>query len=135
VGEEANVNIGEAAGRSGVSAKMIRHYESIGLIKDSKRSAAGYRLYGDVDLHNLRFIKRARSLGFSLAQVSQLLSLWQDRSRASADVKRLAMAHVEELDNKVAELTAMRDLLHELAVSCHGDNRPDCPILQNLENS
>lgn len=127
------MNIGEAAGSSGVSSKMIRHYESIGLIKNSKRSAAGYRLYSDVDLHNLRFIKRARSLGFSLNQIKQLLSLWQDRRRASGDVKALAKMHVEELNTKILELTSMRDLLEELTLSCHGDERPDCPILENLE--
>lgn len=127
------MNIGEAAKGSGVSAKMIRHYESIGLIKDSKRSASGYRIYSEVDLHTLRFIKRARSLGFSLQQITQLLSLWQDRSRASADVKALAKAHIDELDKKISELSAMRDVLGELVVNCRGDRRPECPILHKLE--
>lgn len=127
------MNIGEAAKSTGVSSKMIRHYESIGLLENSKRSAAGYRIYSDTDLHNLRFIKRARSLGFSLDQIKQLLSLWQDRKRASGDVKTLAKKHIEELDAKILELRAMRDLLEELTESCHGDDRPDCPILDGLE--
>ncbi len=127
------MNIGEAANSTGVSSKMIRHYESIGLLENSKRSAAGYRIYSDTDLHNLRFIKRARSLGFSLDQIKQLLSLWQDRKRASGDVKTLAKKHIEELDAKILELRAMRDVLEELTESCHGDDRPDCPILDGLE--
>jgi MerR family transcriptional regulator, copper efflux regulator len=126
------MNIGQAAGETGVSAKMIRYYESIGLIRESARSEAGYRIYGADELDALRFIKRARTLGFSLDQIRELLSLWQNDARASADVKAIALAHVAELNTRIAELSAMRDTLNELAESCHGDNRPDCPILQNL---
>jgi MerR family copper efflux transcriptional regulator len=128
------MNIGEAARQSGVTAKMIRHYEGIGLIAPGKRTEAGYRLYSEKDVHELRFIKRARTLGFSLEQIRTLLSLWQDRSRASLDVKRMASAHVEELNARIRELTEMRDTLASLADACHGDQRPDCPILQGLES-
>lgn len=127
------MNIGDAARASGISVKMIRHYESLGLIKEAERTASGYRVYSQSDIHSLSFIKSARSLGFSLAQIEQLLSLWADRDRASADVKALATEHIEELDVKIRELTAMRDLLAELASTCHGDNRADCPILSGLE--
>ena len=126
------MNIGEAAHASGISAKMIRHYESINLIKPSARSDAGYRTYNENDLHTLRFIKRARKLGFSLDQIRDLLSLWNDAHRASADVKAIALAHVEDLNKRVAELTEMRDTLQHLAQSCNGDARADCPILQGL---
>ena len=128
------MNIGEAAKASGISVKMIRHYESLGLINEAARTSAGYRLYSDKDVHNLSFIKSARSLGFSLAQIEQLLSLWADRDRASADVKALATAHIDELNVKIQELTTMRDLLADLAATCHGDSRADCPILTGLEN-
>ncbi len=126
------MNIGQAAAASGVSAKMIRYYESIALINASKRTGAGYRTYGDSDVHTLRFIKRARTLGFSLEQIKGLLSLWQDPTRASADVKRIAQAHVEELQQRIVELTEMRDTLRHLAHACAGDHRPDCPILRSL---
>ncbi|GGC74692.1 Cu(I)-responsive transcriptional regulator [Undibacterium terreum] len=126
------MNIGEAASASGVTAKMIRHYESIGLIKQSQRSDAGYRTYSDKDLHTLRFVKRSRSMGFSLDQIRDLLSLWQDAGRASADVKTIAQAHVQDLERRIRELTEMRDTLHHLAAECAGDQRPDCPILQDL---
>ncbi|SFU77156.1 Cu(I)-responsive transcriptional regulator [Pseudoduganella namucuonensis] len=126
------MNIGQAAKASGVSAKMIRYYESIGLMRESARTDSGYRVYGDKDLHALRFIKRARSLGFPLERIRELLSLWQDGARASADVKRIALAHVDELDQRIRELTEMRDTLATLAGCCHGDQRPDCPILQTL---
>jgi MerR family copper efflux transcriptional regulator len=126
------MNIGEAAHASGITAKMIRHYESINLIKPSARSDAGYRTYNENDLHTLRFIKRARKLGFSLDQIRDLLSLWNDAHRASADVKAIALAHVEDLNKRVAELTEMRDTLQHLAQSCNGDARADCPILQGL---
>lgn len=126
------MNIGEAAKASGVTAKMIRHYEAIHLIGDSLRTEAGYRTYGDKDIHVLRFIKSARSLGFSLDQIKLLLSLWQDRSRASADVKAMATTHIDELNTKINELTAMRNLLQTLTEPCPGNERADCPILAGL---
>ena len=126
------MNIGEAANATGVSAKMIRYYESIQLLTPGKRTDANYRTYGEKELHNLRFIKRARSLGFSLDQIRELLSLWQDSRRASADVKAIAHAHVAELQKRIEELTEMRDTLNHLAQACSGDQRPDCPILQGL---
>ena len=126
------MNIGQAAAASGVSAKMIRYYESIGLVRETARTESGYRIYGEKDLHALRFIKRARNLGFSLEQIGELLSLWQDSARASADVKSIALDHVAELNQRIVELTEMRDTLARLAHSCHGDQRPDCPILQTL---
>lgn len=126
------MNIGEAARTSGVSAKMIRHYEYIGLMRESNRTLAGYRQYQPRDVPLLRFIRRARDLGFSLDQIRQLLSLWEDPKRASADVKRLAHTHIAELDTRIAALTDMRDTLVTLANACHGDHRPDCPILHGL---
>jgi MerR family transcriptional regulator, copper efflux regulator len=126
------MNIGEASKTSGVTAKMIRYYESIGLIKASRRTDAGYRKYGESDVHTLRFIKRARTLGFSLEQIAGLLSLWQDPARASADVKAIAQAHVAQLQQRIQELTEMRDTLAHLAQACSGDERPDCPILRGL---
>lgn len=128
------MNIGQAAKHSGLSAKMIRYYESIGLLRPAGRSESGYRLYGQQDLHVLAFIKRSRDLGFSLEEVGRLLALWQDRERASADVKALALAHMDELNRKIAELTALRDTLGELVGHCQGDDRPDCPILRDLES-
>ncbi|MFC3457311.1 MULTISPECIES: Cu(I)-responsive transcriptional regulator [Massilia] len=126
------MNIGEAASASGVSAKMIRHYESIGLIGAARRTGAGYRVYGQQDVQVLQFIHRARALGFSLDQIRELLALWQDKGRASADVRALARAHIEELNRKIAEMEAMRRTLERLAASCHGDSRSDCPILDDL---
>jgi MerR family copper efflux transcriptional regulator len=126
------MNIGQAASASGISAKMIRHYESIHLIEPGARSDAGYRTYVEKDLHTLRFIKRARSLGFSLDQIRELLSLWKDAHRASADVKAIALAHVDDLEKRIAELSDMRNTLQHLAQSCSGDARADCPILQGL---
>lgn len=125
-------NIGEAATLSGVSAKMIRHYEGIGLIPEAGRTFAGYRIYSDADLHRLRFIKRARNLGFSIMQIESLLALWNDRSRASAEVKRLAREHADELAAKIREMQAMQRTLENLARRCHGDDRPECPILDDL---
>lgn len=126
------MNIGQAAAASGVTAKMIRYYESIGLVPAAQRAGSGYRVYGTRDLHTLRFIRRARKLGFSLDRIGELLSLWQDGSRASADVKHIALAHVAELEERIRELTEMRDTIATLAACCHGDERPDCPILQGI---
>ena len=133
--EQGLHNIGEAAALSGVSAKMIRHYEVIGVIPAAARTFAGYRLYNDADLHRLGFIRRARGLGFSIRQIEALLGLWDDRSRASAEVKRLAQSHVDELAEKIAEMQAMQRTLQDLARRCHGDDRPDCPILEDLANT
>ena len=133
--EQGLHNIGEASALAGVSAKMIRHYESIGLIPEAARTFAGYRLYSDADVHRLQFIKRARTLGFSIKQIETLLSLWDDRSRASADVKRLAKVHAAELAQRIEEMQAMQRTLETLARRCHGDNRPDCPILDDLAKS
>ena len=130
--ETARFNICEAAARSGVSAKMVRHYESLRLLPSVARTEAGYRLYGDREVHTLRFIRRARDLGFSMAEIAQLLKLWHNRRRASADVKRIAMAHVEDLDRRLAAMAEMRDTLVHLAHGCQGDQRPDCPILEDL---
>jgi len=128
------MNIGQAARRSGLSTKMIRYYESIGLLKPATRSGSGYRLYQAEDLHSLAFIKRSRDLGFSLDEVGKLLTLWQDRGRASADVKALAMQHIDELNRRIEELVSLRDTLGELVAHCQGDDRPDCPILKDLAN-
>lgn len=127
------MNIGQAAQVSGVNAKMIRYYESIGLVPESRRTESGYRTYSDTDLHLLRFIRQARRLGFGIEQIRQLLALWQDHERASADVKALAQAHIDELNRRIAELSAMRDTLAHLAAHCHGDARPECPILDGLD--
>ncbi|MBM7062854.1 Cu(I)-responsive transcriptional regulator [Pseudomonas sp. UL073] len=128
------MNIGQAAQRSGLSAKMIRYYESIGLLPAAGRSDSGYRQFSAQDLHTLAFIKRSRDLGFSLEEVGKLLTLWQDRGRASADVKALASGHIDALNRKIAELSGLRDTLQELVEHCHGDHRPDCPILKDLES-
>lgn len=126
------MNIGQAAKQSGLSAKMIRYYEATGLLQAAHRSDSGYRLYGKDDLHTLAFIKRSRDLGFSLEEVGKLLTLWQDRQRASADVKALAREHIAELNQKIEEMASLRDTLQELVDHCHGDDRPDCPILKDL---
>ena len=125
-------NIGQAAKQSGVSAKMVRHYESLGLLPAVHRTDAGYRQYGDKQVHTLRFIRRARLLGFSMAEIAELLKLWQNQQRASADVKRIAQAHVADLERRIAEMQAMRQTLAELAHCCAGNDRPDCPILRGL---
>jgi len=129
---EAPFNIGEAATRSGVSAKMIRHYESLSLLPKVGRTASGYRQYGSREVHTLRFIRRARELGFSMVEIAALLKLWQNRRRASGDVKRIALSHVADLDRRMGEMAAMKRTLESLADCCHGDDRPDCPILDEL---
>ncbi|HET7730388.1 MAG TPA: Cu(I)-responsive transcriptional regulator [Usitatibacter sp.] len=128
-------NIGQAAEASGVSAKMIRHYEENGFIPKAGRTVAGYRIYRESDVHVLRFIRRARLLGFSLAEIKALLGLWGNRKRASSDVKSLALRHVADLDARIAEMQQMRRTLMDLADHCHGDNRPDCPILDDLSGA
>ena len=127
------MNIGKASAASGVSAKMIRYYESIDLLAAARRTDAGYRAYTDEDVHVLRFIRRARDLGFSLANIAELLALWRDQRRASADVKRIALEHVVALERKIAELQGLASTLRTLAAHCHGDARPDCPILTDLD--
>lgn len=126
------MNIGEAAARSGVSAKMIRYYESVALIPPPARSESGYRVYDADAVHRLRFVRRARELGFSIDDIAQLLALWTDRDRASADVKALAEAHAATLRGKIDKLQSMVSTLEGLAASCCGDDRPDCPILDDL---
>jgi Cu(I)-responsive transcriptional regulator len=130
--ERGFLNIGQAAAASGVSAKMIRHYESTGLIPEAGRTFSNYRLYSPSDVHTLQFVRRARDLGFSLPEIKDLLALWHDRSRKSADVRRIALEHVEDLGTRIAELEAMRRTLRHLAAGCHGDARPECPILDDL---
>ncbi len=125
-------NIGEAATRSGVSAKMVRHYELLGLLPKIGRTDSGYRQYGESEVHTLRFIRRARELGFSMAEIATLLKLWQNRRRASADVKRIALSHVADLERRMAEMASMKRTLETLVDCCHGDARPDCPILDEL---
>ena len=130
--DTTSTNIGSAAQASGVSAKMIRHYEAIGLIAKPARTFSGYRTYSERDVHTLRFIKQARNLGFSMKQISVLLSLWQNRTRPSREVKNIALQHIQELDEKIREMQAMKATLERLARHCHGDERPDCPILDGL---
>lgn len=127
------MKIGEASKRSGISERMIRHYEKIGLVAAAARRDSGYRDYDERDVHSLRFIGRARDLGFGIEEIGQLLALWQDRSRSSADVKALALTRAAELKRKARELDAMRRTLERLAADCHGDARPDCPIIDDLE--
>jgi len=129
------LNIGQAASASGVSAKMVRHYEEIGLIPKARRTLAGYRTYTPSDVHTLRFIKQARNLGFSIEQIEKLLALWQDRRRPSRKVKDLAHAHIQELEARIHELQDMKRTLETLVKHCHGDARPDCPILEGLEKT
>ena len=126
------MNIGEVAEQSGVPAKMIRYYEETGLVRKPERSPGGYRQYGEADVHTLRFIRRARDLGFSFERIRELLKLWTDRRRSSREVKKIALAHVAALEADISKLTGLRDVLRRLAGKCHGDDRPDCPILDNL---
>ena len=127
------MNIGQAAEISGLSAKAIRYYEIAGLITPAERSDEGYRVYGTDQIRMLRFVRRARDLGFSLDRIRRLLDLWRDAGRASADVRQLALDHITEINAKIAALTAMRDAVQDLADACDGDRRPDCPILRDLE--
>ncbi len=131
---DSEMNIGGAARASGVSAKMIRYYEKNGLLPPADRTEAGYRLYSDADVHRLRFVRRARDLGFQMAEISALLGLWNDRSRHSADVRKLARAHIGELRGRMDQLQQMVDTLQDLVDACAGDHRPDCPILAGLEH-
>ncbi len=126
------VNIGSAADLSGISAKMVRHYESLGLLPRVARTDSGYRQYSEADVHTLRFIKRSRDLGFSMAEIAELVTLWQNRRRTSASVKRIAQKHVDELATRIAAMQAMQRTLGQLLHHCHGDDRPDCPILDDL---
>jgi len=129
------MNIGEAARASGVSAKTIRYYEAAGLTATAERTGGGYRVYTQADVHVLRFIKRARDLGFSIERIRRLLNLWQDKSRASRDVKRLALDHIADIAAKIAAMSTVRDAVQELADKCEGNDRPECPILRDLEGS
>ena len=126
------MNIGQAATASGVSAKMIRHYEQVGLFPEPDRTDAGYRQYSEKEVHTLRFIRQARDLGFSIQQIGELVGLWQNRRRPSRQVKALAAAHIKELEQKTQDLLAMKATLEHLVQCCHGDDRPDCPILDTL---
>ena len=131
----SHMNIGEAAARSGVSAKMVRHYESLGLLPRVARTEAGYRQYGDNEVHTLRFIRRARDLGFSMAEIGELLKLWSNRRRASGDVRRIAERHVQDLERRIAEMSSMKRTLEHLVHCCHGDERPECPIIDQLAST
>jgi MerR family transcriptional regulator, copper efflux regulator len=127
------MNIGQAAGASGVTAKMIRYYESIGLISEASRSDSGYRQYAQNQVQTLRFVKRARDLGFSLDRIKILIGLWENKARHSADVKKLARQYIAELDQDIVKLQSIRNQLDHLVRNCHGDHRPDCPILDDLD--
>lgn len=126
------MNIGEASDRSGVSAKMIRYYEATGLVPKPGRSGSGYRKYAETDVHTLRFVRRARDLGFPIERIRDLLKLWTDRTRSSHEVKKIALAHVAALEADIAKQMELRDVLRDLANKCHGDHRPECPILEDL---
>lgn len=126
------VNIGEAARLSGVSTKMVRHYESLGLLPRVARTDSGYRLYGEADVHTLRFIKRGRDLGFSMEEIGELVGLWQNRRRASANVRRIAKKHADDLAQRIAAMQEMQRTLQHLIHCCQGDERPECPILEAL---
>ena len=125
-------NIGEAARRSGVSARMVRHYEGLGLLPDVARTESGYRQYTEADIHTLRFVKRSRDLGFSMDEIAELVGLWHNRRRTSASVKRIALKHLGDLEQRIADMQAMQRTLSHLVHCCHGDARPDCPILEDL---
>lgn len=126
------MNIGDISKATGISTKMIRYYEDTGLIRPAMRTMSGYRVYSDNDLQTLRFVRRARDLGFTVKQIEELLTLWRDRMRASSDVKQIALGHVAALERKMQELKEMADTLVHLAMHCHGDARPECPILKTL---
>lgn len=126
------MNIGQAAQRSGVSAKMVRHYESLGLLPKIARTDSGYRQYSEADVHTLRFIKRSRDLGFSMAEIGELVGLWQNRRRSSANVRRVAQKHAQDLGQRIAAMQEMQRTLQHLIHCCHGDERPECPILEDL---
>jgi Cu(I)-responsive transcriptional regulator len=126
------MNIGEASRQSGVSAKMVRHYEELGLMPRVARTDSGYRQYDEAAVHTLRFIRRARDLGFGIKEIETLLGLWRNRRRASGEVKRIALAHAKDLERRIEEMQAMKRTLQHLAHCCHGDERPDCPILDDL---
>lgn len=129
------MNIGEAAKASGVNAKLIRHYESIGIIPKASRSESGYRKYSENDVHILTFVRRSRSLGFSMKEIKKLVSLWRNRSRASSEVKNMTMAHIKALEEKIQDLQAIKNTLSNLAKHCHGDERPTCPILEDISEN
>jgi MerR family copper efflux transcriptional regulator len=126
------VNIGQAARLSGVSAKMVRHYEGLGLLPRVARTDGGYRQYNEADVHTLRFVKRARALGFSMAEIGELVGLWQNRRRASANVRKVAQKHADDLAQRIAAMQEMQQTLQHLIHCCHGDERPECPILEEL---
>ena len=126
------LNIGQAASASGVSAKMIRHYEAVGLLPAAARTESGYRQYAEADVRTLRFIRHARDLGFSIPEIGRLVGLWQDRARPSREVKALARQHIRDLEEKAQELLAMKSALEHLVHGCRGDDRPDCPIIESL---
>lgn len=130
---EVRMNIGEVAALSNVNSKMIRRYEELGIIPKAGRSLSGYRMYTENDVHVLRFVKRARELGFSMKDIKQLVSLWRNKNRPSSQVKSIAKKHVDELEKKLAEIQSMLSTLNTLVKHCHGDHRPDCPILDELE--
>lgn len=129
------MNIGEAAKVSGINAKLIRHYESVGIIPKATRSESGYRNYSEADVNILIFVKSARRLGFSMKEIKKLVSLWRNKSRSSSEVRNLALAHVQELEDRIAELDSMVKTLKHLAKKCHGNDRPECPILDELARS
>ena len=131
----SQVAIGEAARLSGVSARMVRHYEGLGLLPAVARTDSGYRQYGEADVHTLRFIKRSRDLGFSMEEIAELVGLWNNRRRASSSVKRIAQKHLGELEQRIADMQSMRNTLAHLVHCCHGDARPDCPILDDLSKA